>query len=52
MIPVAINAPFNYTTKLNVKNLRVGYLKLNFEKNYDLRDNDSLTLIKLKGFRI
>jgi Asp-tRNA(Asn)/Glu-tRNA(Gln) amidotransferase A subunit family amidase len=47
--PSTLNAPFNYTSKLNVKNLRVGYLKLNFEKNYDLRDNDSLTLIKLKG---
>src|ERR1035437_7151512 len=52
--PNTVNAPFNYTSKLNVKNLRVGYLKLNFEKNYDLRDNDSLTLIKLKdlGFNL
>jgi len=32
----------------------VGYLKLNFERNYDLKDNDSLTLIKLKdmGFKL
>jgi Asp-tRNA(Asn)/Glu-tRNA(Gln) amidotransferase A subunit family amidase len=47
--PSTLNAPFNYTSKLNVKNLRVGYLKLNFERNYDLKDNDSLTLIKLKA---
>jgi Asp-tRNA(Asn)/Glu-tRNA(Gln) amidotransferase A subunit family amidase len=52
--PNVVNAPFNYSTKINVKNLRVGYLKLNFSKNYDLRDNDSLTLIKLKelGFNL
>ena len=52
--PVTVNAAFNYTSKLNVKNLRVGYLKLNFNKKYDLRDNDSLTLIKLKeiGFNL
>jgi Asp-tRNA(Asn)/Glu-tRNA(Gln) amidotransferase A subunit family amidase len=52
--PNAVNAPFNYTTKINLKNLKVGYLKLNFSRNYDLRDNDSLTLIKLKemGFNL
>jgi Asp-tRNA(Asn)/Glu-tRNA(Gln) amidotransferase A subunit family amidase len=52
--PASVNAPFNYTSKLDVKNLRVGYLKLNFEKNYDLKENDSLTLIKLKemGFNL
>ena len=52
--PVTVHAAFNYTSKLNVKNLRVGYLKLNFNKKYDLRDNDSLTLIKLKeiGFNL
>jgi Asp-tRNA(Asn)/Glu-tRNA(Gln) amidotransferase A subunit family amidase len=52
--PSTVYAPFNYTSKLNVKNLRVGYLKLNFEKNYDLKDNDSITLIKLKdlGFNL
>jgi Asp-tRNA(Asn)/Glu-tRNA(Gln) amidotransferase A subunit family amidase len=52
--PNVVNAPFNYSTKINVKNLRVGYLKLNFARNYDLKDNDSLTLIKLKelGFNL
>jgi Asp-tRNA(Asn)/Glu-tRNA(Gln) amidotransferase A subunit family amidase len=52
--PNVVNAPFNYSTKFNVKNLRVGYLKLNFARNYDLRDNDSLTLIKLReiGFNL
>jgi Asp-tRNA(Asn)/Glu-tRNA(Gln) amidotransferase A subunit family amidase len=52
--PCTVYAPFNYTSKLNVKNLRVGYLKINFEKNYDLKDNDSITLIKLKdlGFNL
>jgi len=52
--PVTVNTAFNYTIKLNVKNLRAGYLKLNFNKKYDLRDNDSLTLIKLKeiGFNL
>jgi Asp-tRNA(Asn)/Glu-tRNA(Gln) amidotransferase A subunit family amidase len=46
--PSTVNAPFNYTSKLDVKNLRIGYLKLNFERKYDLKDNDSLTLIKLR----
>ena len=52
--PSTVYAPLNYTSKLNVKNLRVGYLKLNFEKNYDLKDNDSITLLKLKdlGFNL
>jgi Asp-tRNA(Asn)/Glu-tRNA(Gln) amidotransferase A subunit family amidase len=46
--PNVVDAPFNYSAKFNVKKLRAGYLKLNFERNYDLRDNDSLTLIDLK----
>ncbi|MDR3611071.1 MAG: amidase [Ignavibacteriaceae bacterium] len=52
--PNTVNAPFNYYSKLNLKKLRVGYLKLNFAKNYDLKDNDSLTLNKLQqmGFNL
>jgi Asp-tRNA(Asn)/Glu-tRNA(Gln) amidotransferase A subunit family amidase len=52
--PNVVNAPFNYTSKADIKKLRVGYLKLNFQRKYDLKDNDSLTLISLSkmGFNL
>ncbi|MDR3665964.1 MAG: amidase [Ignavibacteriaceae bacterium] len=52
--PSTVNAPFNYSSKFNVKDVRVGYLKINFERKYDLKENDSLTLIKLRdiGFNL
>jgi len=49
-----VDAPFNYSSKSKPENLRYGYLSLHFRKNYDLKDNDSLTLITLKkmGYNI
>lgn len=41
-------APFNYTSKVNLKNLRIGYLKNDFAKKYDFHNNDSLALKKLE----
>ncbi len=41
-------APFNYNSKVNLKNLRIGYLKNDFEKKYNFHDNDSITLKKLE----
>ncbi len=40
--------PFNYTPDTDVKNIRVGYLKKDFDKNYAFHKNDSLALAKLK----
>jgi len=43
-----INAPFNYDPKLNVKSLRVGYVKADFERNYPTKANDQATLEVLR----
>lgn len=40
--------PFNYKPKINFKGLKIGYLKTDFDKQYDFHLNDSLTLAKLK----
>ena len=42
------DVPFNYQPKINLKGLKVGYLKSDFDKQYDFHTNDSLTLVKLK----
>ena len=42
------DVPFNYTPQINLKNLKVGYLKKDFDKKYDFHENDSITLSKLK----
>ncbi len=42
------NASFNYTPKLDIKKLRIGYLKNDFDKNYAFHKNDSLALKKLE----
>jgi Asp-tRNA(Asn)/Glu-tRNA(Gln) amidotransferase A subunit family amidase len=44
--------PFNYNPQLEIKNLKVGYLKKDFDKDYDFHFNDSLTLEKLKELGI
>lgn len=46
------DVPFNYQPLSNVKNLKVGYLKKDFDKQYDFHKNDSLTLAKLKEFGV
>jgi Asp-tRNA(Asn)/Glu-tRNA(Gln) amidotransferase A subunit family amidase len=40
--------PFNYTADIDIKKLRVGYLKNDFDKDYAFHKNDSLALAKLK----
>ncbi len=42
------DVPFNYIPKINFKGLKIGYLKADFDKQYDFHLNDSLTLVKLK----
>ena len=42
------DVPFNYEPQINLKGLKVGYLKNDFDKQYDFHTNDSLTLVKLK----
>lgn len=42
------DVPFNYNPEINLKELKVGYLKSDFDKQYDFHMSDSLTLAKLK----
>ncbi len=43
-----IAAPFNYDPNVNIKKLRVGYLKKLFEEDYDNKANDAATLVCLR----
>ncbi|MBI5807285.1 MAG: amidase [Ignavibacteriales bacterium] len=43
-----IDAAFNYNPKVNLKKLKIGYLKNDFAKKYPFHDNDSIALNKLK----
>jgi Asp-tRNA(Asn)/Glu-tRNA(Gln) amidotransferase A subunit family amidase len=43
-----IDAPFNYDPKVNLKKLRIGYLKKLFEEDYDNKANDAATLVCLR----
>lgn len=47
-----IAAPFNYDANLNVKKLRIGYVKSHFERKYGFKSQDSLTLLKLASLGI
>jgi len=40
--------PFNYHPDLDIKKLRIGYLKSSFERNYAFKQQDSLVLELLK----
>lgn len=42
------DVPFNYQPSINMKGLKIGYLKKDFDKKYDFHKNDSITLAKLK----
>jgi len=42
------DVPFNYKPDIDLKNLKVGYLKSDFDSLYDFHVNDSLTLARLK----
>lgn len=41
-------APFNYNPKADLKKLKIGYLKNDFERKYPFHNNDSLALKKLE----
>jgi Asp-tRNA(Asn)/Glu-tRNA(Gln) amidotransferase A subunit family amidase len=40
--------PFNYSSDIKLKSLRIGYLKNNFEKDYPFKAYDAATLEKLR----
>ena len=40
--------PFYYTSKIDLKKIKIGYLKNDFEQDYDFHNNDSITLAKLR----
>jgi len=41
------DAAFTYNYEINIKDLKIGYLKNDFANKYDFHDNDSVTLAKL-----
>jgi Asp-tRNA(Asn)/Glu-tRNA(Gln) amidotransferase A subunit family amidase len=49
-----VSYPFSYDARMNVKSLKVGYLKSSFEKDYAMKESDSLSLQKIKdlGFEL
>lgn len=42
------DAAFNYSPKIDLKKLKIGYLKNDFARKYPFHDNDSLALKKLE----
>jgi Asp-tRNA(Asn)/Glu-tRNA(Gln) amidotransferase A subunit family amidase len=42
------DVPFNYSNDVDLSKLKIGYLKSDFDKEYDFHKNDSLTLKKLR----
>jgi Asp-tRNA(Asn)/Glu-tRNA(Gln) amidotransferase A subunit family amidase len=42
------NYPFNYQPKVDLKKLKIGYLKKDFDKKYSFHKNDSLALKRLE----
>ncbi|MHB1687624.1 MAG: amidase [Ignavibacteriaceae bacterium] len=42
------NYPFNYTPKINLKGMRIGYLVDDFNHKYAFKSNDSLTIVEMK----
>ncbi len=47
-----IDAPFRYDPDIDLKALRIGYLKSAFEEDYAERANDSTTLAVLRGMGV
>ena len=43
-----INAPFNYSPKIDLKKLKIGYLKNDFDRKYPFHDQDSIALKELE----
>ena len=46
--PTLYDVPFNYSPSIDLSSLKIGYLKSDFDKQYDFHQNDSITLSKLK----
>lgn len=44
--------PFHYDARMNIKQLRVGYLKSAFDEDYGMKESDSLTLEKIRSMGI
>jgi len=42
------DVPFNYQPEIDFSKLKIGYLKSDFDKQYDFHNQDSVTLAKLK----
>jgi len=42
------NYPFNYTPKVNLEGMKIGYLKSDFDDKYAFHDNDSVSLEALR----
>ncbi|MEJ2104784.1 MAG: amidase family protein [Ignavibacteriaceae bacterium] len=42
------DVPFNYQPGIDFSKLKIGYLKSDFDKNYDFHSQDSVTLAKLR----
>jgi Asp-tRNA(Asn)/Glu-tRNA(Gln) amidotransferase A subunit family amidase len=42
------DASFNYDHNIDIKDLKIGYLKNDFDKQYDFHVNDSIALAKLR----
>ena len=47
--PATIAVPFNYDGNLGSENIKVGYLKSDFDGDYPFNENDALTLEELKS---
>ncbi len=43
-----VDLPFNYNSDIDFSKLKIGYLKSNFDEDYDFHKNDSLTLETLR----
>jgi Asp-tRNA(Asn)/Glu-tRNA(Gln) amidotransferase A subunit family amidase len=42
------DVPFNYQPEIDFSKLKIGYLKSDFDNQYDFHSQDSVTLVKLK----
>jgi Asp-tRNA(Asn)/Glu-tRNA(Gln) amidotransferase A subunit family amidase len=50
--PTARNVPFNYNGTSDIRKLKVGYLKSQFESKYNNRANDSISLKTLRSLGV
>ncbi|MCZ6703315.1 MAG: amidase [Ignavibacteria bacterium] len=44
----SFDLPFYYTSKIDLTKIKIGYLKNDFEQDYDFHNNDSITLAALR----